>query len=71
MLDEKAADERAEHGRKAKDAAEDPLVPATLARRDDVAHCRHGRDDQAAATEALQGAEADQLDHRLADAAER
>ena len=60
MLDEKPADQRTEHGEEAEDAAEDALVAAALARREEVADHRHRGHHQAAATQALQGAEGDQ-----------
>ena len=71
MLDEIAADQRPEHGRDAEHAADQTLIPAALARRDDVADHRHRRDHQPAAAEPLHGAERDQLAHRAAEAAQR
>ena len=53
VVDEEAAEQRADHGRDAEDGAEEPLVLAALARRDDVADDRDRRHDQPAAAEAL------------------
>ena len=50
--------------------AEEALVLAALARRDDVADHGERGDDQAAAAEALQRAEGDQLRHVLGQAAQ-
>ena len=59
VLDKKPADQRANHGREPEDPAEDALVAAALARREEVADDRHRGHDQAAAAEALHRAEND------------
>ena len=69
MLDEEPADQRAEHGREAEDAAKDALELATLARRYEIADDRHRGHDQSAAAEALQRAKDDELHHRAAEPA--
>ena len=71
VLDEEAAEQRADHRRDAEDRAEEPLVLATLAGRDDVADHGHRRHDQPAAADALDRAERDQLPHVLREPAER
>ena len=71
MVDEEAAEQRPDHGRDAEDGAEVALVLAAFARRDDVADNRERDHHQSAGAEPLQGAEADQLRHRLREAAER
>ena len=71
VVDEEAAEQRADDGRDAEDAAEEAGVAAALARRDDVADDGHRRHHQAAGAETLQRAEPDQLRHRLAGPAER
>jgi hypothetical protein len=58
---EEPAEDRAEHGRGTEDGGEVALVPAALAGRDDVADGGHRERHQAAATEALDRAERDQL----------
>ena len=71
VVDEEAAEQRADHGRDAEDSAEEALVLAPLARRDDVADDGHRRHDQAAAADPLEGAERDQLAHVLREPAQR
>src|SRR5262249_50624340 len=63
--------QRPDHGRDAEDGAEEALVPASLARRDDVADHGDRRHEQAAAAQPLERAEGDQLGHVLADPPER
>ena len=70
VVDEEAAQQRADHGRHAEDGAEESLVAAALAGREDVADDRQRQHDQPAAAQALQGAERDQLGHVLADSAQ-
>ncbi len=70
MVDEEAAEQRADDGRDAEDRAEVALVLAAFAGRDDVADDRERDHHQAAGAEPLQGAEGDQLRHRLREAAE-
>ena len=70
VVDEKAAEQRPDHGRDAEDGAEETLVLASLARWHDVSdHC-HRRHDQTAAADPLQCAERDQLAHVLSEPAE-
>jgi hypothetical protein len=71
MFDKEAADQRPEHSREAEDAAKDSLVATALARREDIADRGHGDDDQPTPSEALQGAEGNELAHRPAEAAQR
>ena len=71
VVHEEAAEQRPQHGRHAEDGAEDALVLAAVARRDDVAPHGHGRDDQAAAADALHRTKRDQLEHALGEPAER
>ena len=71
VVDEEAAEQRADDRREAEDRAEEPLVPAAVARRDDVADDRDRRREQAARAETLERAERDQLGHVLRDPAER
>ena len=63
LLDEDAAEQRADDARHAEDRPEQSLVAAAFAGRDDVADDRLGADHQAAAAEALDGPEGDELDH--------
>ena len=63
LLDEDAAEQRSDDARDAEDGAEEPLVAAALAGRDDVADDRLGADHQPAAAETLDRPEGDQLDH--------
>ena len=65
VVDEEAAEQRAGDDRDAEDAAEEALVAAAVARRDEVADDGHRDDDQAAAAEPLDRPERDQLRHRL------
>ena len=67
MVDEEAADERAEHARHAEDRPEDPLVLATLAGRHHVGDDRLGADHQPAAADALDCAEKDELQQRVGE----
>ena len=71
MVDEEAAEQRADDGRDPEDCTEVALVLAAFSRRDDVAHNRERDHHEPAGAEPLQGAEADQLRHRLREAAER
>jgi hypothetical protein len=71
VVHEEAAEQRPQDGRHAEDGAEETLVLAAVARRDDVADHGHRRDDQAAAADALERAEGDQLEHALGEPAER
>jgi hypothetical protein len=71
VIDEEAAEERPDHRRDAEHGAEVALVAAALPRWNDVPDDGDRDDDQAAAAEALQGTEGDQLLHVLAEAAER
>ena len=70
MVDEEAAEQRPDHRRDAEHAAEESLVLAALARRDDVADHGERGDDQAAGAQALQRAAGDQLRHVLGQAAQ-
>ena len=70
VLDEVAAEQRPDDRRDAEDRAEEALVAAAIAWRDDVADRRHRGHDQPAAAQALQGAEGDQLAHVLRHAAQ-
>ena len=63
VVDEEPAKQRSDHARDAEHGAERALVLAALTGRDDVADDRLGQHDQAAAADALQGAERDQLAH--------
>jgi hypothetical protein len=69
VVDEEAAEQRPDHGRDAEHGAEEALVLAPLAGRDDVADGGDRRDDQPPAAEALDRAERDQLAHVLREAA--
>src|SRR5262249_51169984 len=71
VVDEEAAEQRADHRGYAEDRPEEPLVLAALARRHDVADDGDGRDDQAAGADSLERAEGDQLAYVLADSAQR
>ena len=71
VVDEKAAEQGADHGREPEDGAEEALVAAAVARRDDVPDDGHRHDQEPAAAESLQRAEGDQLRHVLADPAQR
>ncbi len=70
IIDEEAADQRTEHGREAEHAAEKSPIAAALAWRDDIADDGDGRDDEAAAAQALQDAKGDQLRQVLGETAE-
>lgn len=70
LVDEQSAEQRAEHAGRAEHGAEESLVAAAFAGRDDVAHDRHRQHDQPAAAQALERAEADELGHVLGDATE-
>ena len=61
VVDEEAAEQRPDHRRDAEDGAEEALVAAAVARRDDVADDGDRDHDQPAAAEPLQRAERDQL----------
>ena len=71
VVHEEAADQRAEHAGDPERGAEDPLITAALARRDDVTDDGLRAHDQAAAAQSLDGAERDQLDHRVRQAGQR
>ena len=71
LVDEEAAQERADHARQREHGAHVALVAAALAGRDDVADDRHRERHQAAGADALQAAERDQLDHALREAGQR
>jgi hypothetical protein len=71
VVDEEAAEQRADHRRDAEHCTEEALVAAAVAWRDDVADDGDRRHEQAASTEPLDRAEDDQLRHVLADAAQR
>jgi hypothetical protein len=68
---EEPAEQRPDDARDAEDRAEGALVLAPLAGRHDVGHDRLGQHYQAAAAQPLQGAERDQLDHAVRQAAQR
>ena len=65
VVDEEAAEQRADDRRDPEHRAEVALVLAALARRDDVADDGQRDHDQPAGAEALHGAKADQLPHAL------
>ena len=67
---EEAADQRADQARDAEDGEEVALVFRSLARREHVAHDRERHRHQTAGTEALDGAEDGELDHRGREARE-
>src|SRR5262249_12493660 len=67
VVHEHAAKQRADHAGQAEHAAEQADVLAPLARRHDVPDDRLGADHEAAAAQALNGAEGDQLDHGLTE----
>ncbi len=67
---EEAADQRPRHAGDAEDRAEQPHVAAPLPGGDDIADRGLGADHQAAAPEALDRAEGDQLGHPVGEAAE-
>jgi hypothetical protein len=71
IVDEEAAEQRPDHGRSPEDSPEEPLVAATLAGRDDVADDRDRDHEQPTAAEPLDRPEDDQLEHVLADPAQR
>ena len=71
LIDQEAADQRADDGGGAEHRAEEALVTPALARRDEVADDGDGDDDQSAAADPLDRAKDDQLHHVLCDAAER
>jgi hypothetical protein len=71
VVDEEPAEQRADDRRHAEDAAEDPLVAATVPRRNHVADHRDRRHDETAGAEPLQRTEADQFRHVLAQPAQR
>ena len=68
---QEAAEQRADNARESEHRAEQPLVTAALARRDDVADRRHRPDHQAATAEPLHAPEHDQFGEALRQAAER
>lgn len=70
VLGEETAEQRPEDAGGAEDGAEEALVLAALAGRHEVADDRHGQHHEAAAADALDRAEADELRHVLGDAAE-
>ena len=71
VVDQEAADQRPGDAADPEDRAEDALIAAAVARRDDVADDRLREDDEPAAAEALQRAEGDELAHALRLAAQR
>ena len=71
MIDEEAADQRANDGGDPEHRAEKALVAPALARRDEVADHGDGDDDQSSAAQAFERAEHDQLQHVLRNAAQR
>ena len=70
VLHQKTADQRADHRREAKNAAEQPLIATTIGGWDDVGDRRHADHHQAAAAEPLQAAHQHQLGHVLRQPAE-
>ena len=70
MIDEEAADQRADDGGNPEHRAEEALIAPALARRNEVADHGDGDDDQSAAAGAFERAKHDQLQHVLRDAAE-
>nr|WP_193318990.1 hypothetical protein [Nonomuraea phyllanthi] len=70
MLGEVAAEDRPGDRGQGEDRAEDALEPGALAGRDQVADDRHVEDHEAARPDALQGAEGDELAHRLREPAQ-
>ena len=70
LVDEEAAEQRSGNRGEGKDSADQAHVAAALPGRDDVGDDRLRTDHQPAGTGALEGAEADQLAHRLAEAGE-
>ena len=71
VVDEETAQQRACDDRDPEDGAEEPLVAAAVARRDEIADDGHREHEQPAAAEALHGAEGDQLRHGLRQTAQR
>ena len=71
VIDEEAADQRADDGGHPEHRAEKALVASALARRDQIADHGDGDDHQSPAAYALERAKGDQLHHVLGDAAER
>jgi len=71
VLDERAADKRADDCRDREGCGDVPLVPRALARRDEVAHGRHRERHQAAGPGPLHGAADDQPRHVLGRAGDR
>ena len=71
VVDEEAADQRPDHARNAEDRAEEALVAAALAGRDDVADHGDRGHDQPARAEALDRTEGNQLDHPVREPAQR
>ncbi len=65
VVGEESADDRSGDTRQREDASHPPLVLPTLPRWDDVTDDRLGADHEAAGADALDGAEADELDHVL------
>ena len=70
LVDEEAAEQRPGDRGDGEHGADQAHVAAALPRRDDVGDDRLRADHQAAGADALQGAEGDQLGHRLAEARE-
>src|SRR5207247_7645153 len=70
VVDEEAAEQRADHAREGEHPAEVALVLAALTRRDDVADDRLRRRHQPAGADTLEGAEGDEHPHRLRHATE-
>ena len=71
MLDEQAAEQRADHGRHGERGRDVALVAAALARRDEIADARHRERHEAAGGHALNGANDDQDVDVLRQAAQR
>ena len=71
LAGEEAADDRAEHARRAEHGQEVALVLGALPRRDDVADDRQRQREQAAGAEALDRAERGELVHRVGEAAQQ
>ena len=70
MIDEEAAHQRADDGGNPEHRAEEALIAAALARRDEVADHGDGDDDQPSAAHAFERAKDDELQHVLRNAAE-
>src|SRR5205807_4139277 len=71
LVDDEAADERADDRGGRERGSDQPLVAAAVARRDDVADGGEREREEAAGPQTLDTAEDDQLGHVLGEAAER